>query len=220
MWRGFWSESLSVPAFCFAFGTCLPICSRHSTTVTNSRCFAHSYKSETFHAEMSNDELKQVRARIDATQTSVRESLKKQQELKAEDDDFICFLWNQYETFTGPAPRTKRTNDNLGASTNATKKPRTTHTESEIRAGLDVDNILARHCEDSAVKFSKACALWDSHERNSGLGAGEAYRNSERRRQIAILKYMGFEFNSSVAEVDQISDGRIWLQCMLHQYAP
>lgn len=170
-----------------------------------------------------------MRAQIKATQASIRESREKHQKEKVADLEFISAFWAQYKTFTGPTPRAKRSNDDSETSTNddsetasnATKKLKTTHTESEISSNLDVmDETLARHCDESAVKFSKACVLWDSHERNSGLGAGEAYRDAERRRQIQILKYMGFEFNSSTAEVDQLSNGRIWLQSMLHQYAP
>tara|TARA_Y100001973_G_C5083672_1_gene273769 strand:+ start:337 stop:666 length:330 start_codon:yes stop_codon:yes gene_type:complete len=98
-------------------------------------------------------------------------------------------------------------------STNATKKLK--------KANLDVmDSLLARHCEDKVVKFSKACVMFDLHEKRCGSGLGEAYRLGERRQQIAILKHLGFEFNSSIAEIDQTSVGRIWLQCRLNQYSP
>ena len=64
---------------------------------------------------MNHDELNQVRAKIDATQTSVRESLKNQQELKAEDDDFIRLLWNQYQHgFTGSTKRKTLSTGNRG----------------------------------------------------------------------------------------------------------
>ena len=201
---GSWSEFRSAP----------PAPVAHATTTSFPppltdpaiRC-PHSYDPETFHAEMSEDEIGQVRAKIKATQASIRKSHEKKQKVQAADLDYIRTFWNQYKV-----SRAKRSNDNLEPSTNATKKLKTTH------------------CEESAVKFAQAITMFDIHEErcnpppvthystNQLFNQVEAFRLGERRRQIAILKDLGFEFNPNIDEIDQTSVGRIWLQCMLHRW--
>ena len=179
---------------------------------------------------MSDEKLEQVRAQIKAVQASVRESRESKQGLKAADKDYICTFWLQYKTFTGQTMRKKRSKDDLETSTDnnkpSGKKRKTTYSESEM------DSILARHCEESAVKFSEAITMFDIHEDRCGpplinqhtttqlLKISEAYRDGERRRQIAILKSLGFDFISSIDELDQTSVGRIWLQSELRRYSP
>lgn len=172
---------------------------------------------------MSEEELNQIRAKIEATQESVKTSLKNQQRLKAEDEGCIEMLFGQYLAFTGRAKRKARSTCNAGPPV---KQP---------KIATEQDSVEKKQEGNGRWReiFSAAIQVFDLHEdrcnaplinynspnSQSHLPALENYRLEQRHRQVAILKSLQFEFDAEDNEIDQTSAGYVWLRAKLYDFS-